>query len=61
MNGWQYLGLGVEGKSILESDFNGTGCKEDGWIQMAHNRFYKHVFGRDKAHAVWKDNREFIV
>jgi hypothetical protein len=26
-------------KSILESDFNGTDCEEDGWIQMAHNRF----------------------
>jgi hypothetical protein len=37
--------------SILESDFNGTGCEEDGWIKMAHNRFCIGVFGRDKVQA----------
>ena len=39
-------------KSILESDFDGRGCEDDGWIQMAHYRFYKGVVGRDKAHEV---------
>lgn len=50
--GLQYLGLGMCRISIFESDFNGMGCEQDGWIQIAHNIFCKGVFGRDKVQAV---------
>jgi hypothetical protein len=61
MNELHYLGLGMCENSILESDFNGRDCEDEGWIQVAHNRFCKGVFGRNKAHVVFKYSREFIV